>query len=71
MSLPTPPEPWRIDDEDEDHYSLMCMQSYGQQCRNAGLEDAAIDAERSGHLWSGDPAHAFFKLTEAIRSLKS
>ncbi len=41
MSLPPLPAPWRIDDEDEDHYSKDQVQAYGQQCRDAALEDAA------------------------------
>ena len=43
---------------------------YGQSCREQALEEAAIDAESNGHLWSGAPAQAFFKLAEKIRSLK-
>ena len=55
-------------------FTLLEMQEYakshGQQCREAALEEAAIDAERNGHLWSGKPAQAFFELAEQIRSLK-
>lgn len=41
MSLPPlPPEPWRTDADGEDHYSPMCMQAYGQACREAALLDA-------------------------------
>lgn len=41
-----------------------------KSCRESALEEAAIDAERYGHVWSGEPAHAFFELAEDIRSLK-
>ena len=51
-------------------YTAEQMQAYGQACRDAALEEAAIDAERNGHLWSDATAQAFFKLAEQIRSLK-
>ena len=54
---------------DEGHTDA-AMQVYGQQCREDALEEAAIDAERYGHVWSGEPAHAFFELAEDIRSMK-
>ena len=40
MNLPTLPEPWRTDADGEEHYSHMCMQAYGQACRDAALLDA-------------------------------
>ena len=40
MNLPTLPEPWRTDADGEEHYSPMCMQAYGQQCREQALLDA-------------------------------
>ena len=51
-------------------YTAEQLQAYGQQCRDKALEEAAIDAERNGHLWSGKPAQAFFELAEQIRSLR-
>ena len=41
MSQPTLPEEWRVDSDGEIHYTPACMQAYGQQCREAALEDAA------------------------------
>ena len=68
MSLPPLPKIQRL--VDIPGYTVHQMQAYGQQCREAALEEAAIDAERNGHLWSGKPAQAFFELAEQIRSLK-
>ena len=80
MSLPPLPAPFRkqgqqmsydgCDKAFFDCYSSDQMQAYGQQCRAEALEEAAIDAERFGHLWSGAPAKAFFELAEKIRSMK-
>jgi len=41
-----------------------------EAARSVALDEAAIDAERYGHLWSGAPAKAFFELAEQIRSTK-
>lgn len=51
-------------------YTTEALQAYGQQCRAAALEEAAIDAERFGHVWSGAPAGSFFDLAEKLRSMK-
>ena len=72
MSLPPPEHEDHVDARFKRHscFTAEQMQAYGQACRDAALEEAAIDAERIGHLWSGAPAQAFFKLAEKIRSLK-
>jgi len=72
MSLPRPPkELAAFENTGILHAALNDMvQAYGQQCREAALEEAAIDAERFGHLWSGAPARSFFELAEKLRSMK-
>ena len=49
MSLPPLSEPWRTDADGEEHYSPMCMQAYGQACREAALKEAA--ALCNGEQW--------------------
>lgn len=78
MNLPELPKPFKkqgqqmsYDGDDKvffDCYTIAQMKEYGELCRQAAIEEAAIDAERYGHLWSGSPAHAFFQLAEKIRS---
>lgn len=74
--IPTMPEPCIYEGDASPMYDAPTgytseqMKSYGQQCREAALEEAAIDAERNGHLWSGAPSRALFNLAEQIRSLK-
>ena len=66
MSLPPlPPEPWRTDADGEDHYSPVCMQAYGQACREAALEEAAMAAE-NGFKYALDG----YQIADKIRSLK-
>lgn len=66
MSLPILPTETRL----SWGYTEAQMQAHYEKGRAAALEEAAIDAERNGHLWSGKPAKAFFELAEKIRSLK-
>ena len=65
MSLPPLPEPWRTDADGEEHYSPMCMQVYGQQCRAEAIEEAAMAAE-NGFKYALDG----YQIADKIRSLK-
>ena len=72
MNLPPPPKELAAFAETQARHCALndMVQAYGQQCRAAGLEDAADICGKEGHLWLGAPAHAFFELAEQIRSLK-
>lgn len=73
-TLPPLPEPWRTDADGEEHYSPVCMQAYGQQCRAAALEEAATMLETVELRGTEQDIHKivalFISIAKYIRSLK-
>ena len=73
MSLPPFPEPYSYPRGDY-FFNTEQMQTYGQQCRDAGLEEAAQVAATTCHHEATKFADGFnlaaINIEQAIRSLK-
>ena len=72
MSLQRPPkELARFVETSALHCALNDMaQAYGQQCREAALEEAAIEFDKEARLFIGSVCWTLFELGKRIRNLK-